>query len=172
MYVGSSNFGGWHIAQAQEEAKARNFMGLISEQSIYNLVTRDIEREVIPAALNYGLGIMPWSPLHGGLLGGILKKQDSKRRLEGRSKEFFDAKRPQIERYEAFCESLGHEPADVALAWLLAQPAVAAPIIGPRTQDQLVRSLQALAVTLSAADLATLDEIFPGYKTSPEDYAW
>ena len=172
LYVGSSNFGGWHIAQAQEEAKARNFMGLISEQSIYNLVTRDIEREVIPAALNYGLGIMPWSPLHGGLLGGILKKQDSKRRLEGRSKEFFDAKRPQIEKYEAFCESLGHEPADVALAWLLAQPAVAAPIIGPRTQDQLVRSLQALAVTLSAADLATLDEIFPGYKTSPEDYAW
>ncbi len=172
LYVGSSNFGGWHIAQAQEEAKARNFMGLISEQSIYNLVTRDIEREVIPAALNYGLGIMPWSPLHGGLLGGILKKQDSKRRLEGRSKEFFDAKRPQIEKYETFCESLGHEPADVALAWLLAQPAVAAPIIGPRTQDQLVRSLQALAVTLSAADLATLDEIFPGYKTSPEDYAW
>ncbi len=172
LYVGSSNFGGWHIAQAQEEAKARNFMGLISEQSIYNLVTRDIEREVIPAALNYGLGIMPWSPLHGGLLGGILKKQDSKRRLEGRSKEFFDAKRPQIEKYEAFCVPLGHEPADVALAWLLAQPAVAAPIIGPRTQDQLVRSLQALAVTLSAADLATLDEIFPGYKTSPEDYAW
>jgi len=172
LYVGSSNFGGWHIAQVQEEAKARNFMGLISEQSIYNLVTRDIEREVIPAALNYGLGIMPWSPLHGGLLGGILKKQDSKRRLEGRSKEFFDAKRPQIEKYEAFCESLGHEPADVALAWLLAQPAVAAPIIGPRTQDQLVRSLKALEVTLSAADLATLDEIFPGYKTSPEDYAW
>ena len=172
LYVGSSNFGGWHIAQAQEEAKARNFMGLISEQSIYNLVTRDIEREVIPAALNYGLGIMPWSPLHGGLLGGILKKQDSKRRLEGRSKEFFDAKRPQIEKYEAFCESLGHEPADVALAWLLAQPAVAAPIIGPRTQDQVVRSLQALAVTLSAADLATLDEIFPGYTTSPADYAW
>jgi len=172
LYVGSSNFGGWHIAQAQETAKARNFMGLISEQSIYNLVTRDIEREVIPAALNYGLGIMPWSPLHGGLLGGILKKQDSKRRLEGRSKEFFDARRPQIEKYEAFCESLGHEPADVALAWLLAQPAVVAPIIGPRTQDQLVRSLKALEVELSTAQLATLDEIFPGYKTSPEDYAW
>ena len=127
---------------------------------------------MIPAALNYGLGIIPWSPLHGGLLGGILKKQDSKRRLEGRSKEFFDAKRPQIEKYEAFCDSLGLEPADVALAWLLAQPAVTAPIIGPRTPEQLTRSLKALDVNLSVSDLATLDEIFPGYKTSPEDYAW
>ena len=172
LYVGSSNFGGWHIAQAQEAAKSRHFMGLISEQSIYNLVTRDIEREVIPAALHYGLGVIPWSPLHGGLLGGFLKKQDSKRRLEGRSKEFFDAKRPQIERYEAFCDSIGHAPADVALGWLLAQPAVTAPIIGPRTLDQLTNSLKALDVNLTAEQLAVLDEIFPGYKTAPEDYAW
>jgi len=172
LYVGSSNFGGWHIAQAQEAAKSRHFMGLVSEQSIYNLVTRDIEREVIPAALHYGLGVIPWSPLHGGLLGGILKKQDSKRRLEGRSKEFFDAKRPQIERYEAFCDSIGHAPADVALGWLLAQPAVTAPIIGPRTQEQLTNSLKALEVNLTAEQLAALNEIFPGYKTAPEDYAW
>ena len=172
LYVGSSNFGGWHIAQAQEAAKSRHFMGLVSEQSIYNLVTRDIEREVIPAALHYGLGVIPWSPLHGGLLGGILKKQDSKRRLEGRSKEFFDAKRPQIERYETFCDSIGHAPADVALGWLLAQPAVTAPIIGPRTQEQLTNSLKALEVNLTEEQLATLNEIFPGYKTAPEDYAW
>jgi len=172
LYVGSSNFGGWHIAQAQEAAKSRHFMGLISEQSIYNLVTRDIEREVIPAALHYGLGVIPWSPLHGGLLGGILKKQDSKRRFEGRSKEFFDAKRPQIERYEAFCDSIGHAPADVALGWLLAQPAVTAPIIGPRTQEQLTNSLKALDVNLTEEQLGSLNEIFPGYKTAPEDYAW
>ena len=172
LYVGSSNFGGWHIAQAQEAAKSRHFMGLVSEQSIYNLVTREIEREVIPAALHYGIGVIPWSPLHGGLLGGILKKQDSMRRLEGRSKEFFDAKRPQIERYEAFCDSIGHAPADVALGWLLAQPAVTAPIIGPRTQEQLTNSLKALEVNLTEEQLATLNEIFPGYKTAPEDYAW
>ena len=110
--------------------------------------------------------------MHGGLLGGILKKQDSKRRLEGRSKEFFEAKRSQIERYEAFCDSSGHAPADVALGWLLAQPAVTAPIIGPRTQDQLTNSLKALEVNLTSENLATLDEIFPGYKTAPEDYAW
>ena len=173
LYVGSSNFGGWHIAQAQAEAKSRNFMGLVSEQSIYNLLTRDIEREVIPAALNYGIGIIPWSPLHGGILGGVLKKErDSSRRLVARSKEALDAQRPQIEAYETFCESLGHEPADVALAWLLAQPAVTAPIIGPRTMEQLSESLKALEVVLTPESLEKLNEIFPGYKTSPEDYAW
>lgn len=173
LYVGSSNFAGWHIAQAQAEAKSRNFMGLVSEQSIYNLLTRDIEREVIPAALNYGIGIIPWSPLHGGILGGVLKKErDSSRRLVARSKEALDAQRPQIEAYEMFCESLGHEPADVALAWLLAQPAVTAPIIGPRTMEQLSESLKALEVVLTPENLEKLNEIFPGYKTSPEDYAW
>ena len=173
LYVGSSNFAGWHIAQAQAEAKSRNFMGLVSEQSIYNLLTRDIEREVIPAALNYGIGIIPWSPLHGGILGGVLKKErDSSRRLVARSKEALDAQRPQIEAYETFCESLGHEPADVALAWLLAQPAVTAPIIGPRTMEQLSESLKALEVVLTPENLEKLNEIFPGYKTSPEDYAW
>jgi len=173
LYVGSSNFAGWNLAQAQAEAKSRNFMGLVSEQSIYNLIVRDIEREVIPAALNLGIGIIPWSPLNGGILGGVIKKErDSSRRLVSRSKEALDARRPQIEAYETFCEGLGHEPADVALAWLLAQPAVTAPIIGPRTMDQLTQSLKALDVHLSADHLAKLDEIFPGYKTAPEDYAW
>jgi aryl-alcohol dehydrogenase-like predicted oxidoreductase len=73
LYVGSSNFAGWHIAQAQEAAKQRNLIGLSSEQSLYNLINRDIELEVIPAAEHYGLGIIPWSPLHGGLLGGVLR---------------------------------------------------------------------------------------------------
>ena len=173
LYVGSSNFGGWHIAQAQSAAQSRHFMGLVSEQSIYNLLTRDIEREVIPAALHYGVGILPWSPLHGGILGGIVKKErDSKRRLEGRSKEALDAHRPRIEAYENYCESIGYEPGDVALAWLIAQPAVTAPIIGPRTMDQLTQSLKALEVNLTSENLIKLDGIFPGYKTSPEDHAW
>jgi aryl-alcohol dehydrogenase-like predicted oxidoreductase len=173
LYVGSSNFAGWNLAQAQGAAASRSFMGLVSEQSIYNLVARDIEREVIPAALHYGLGILPWSPLHGGLLGGVLKKErDGKRRLEGRSKEALDAIRPRVEAYEDFCAQIGKEPGDVALAWLMAQPAVTAPIIGPRTQDHLDSALRALEVELSHEHLEKLNEIFPGYKTAPEDYAW
>jgi aryl-alcohol dehydrogenase-like predicted oxidoreductase len=173
LYVGSSNFGGWHLAQAQAAASARHYTGLISEQSIYNLVVRDIEREVIPAAQNYGIGILPWSPLNGGLLGGVLKKErDGKRRLEGRSKDALDAIRPAVEAYENYCEEIGKEPGEVALAWLLAQPSVTAPIVGPRTQVQLDSALRALEIELTSENLAKLDEIFPGYKTSPEDYAW
>ncbi|HUW87037.1 MAG TPA: aldo/keto reductase [Candidatus Paceibacterota bacterium] len=173
LYVGSSNFGGWHLAQAQEKAAARNFMGLVSEQSIYNLFQRDIEREVIPAALQYGIGILPWSPLHGGLLGGVIKKaSEGSRRLQGRSSEALEANRSKVEAYEDFCAQINQEPGEVALAWLLAQPAVTATIVGPRTQEQFDSALRALNIDLSADDLAKLDEIFPGYKTSPEDYAW
>ncbi|MEP7056121.1 MAG: aldo/keto reductase, partial [Actinomycetota bacterium] len=142
LYTGSSNFGGWHIAKAQERAHARNRLGLTSEQSIYNLLTRDIEREVVPACLDYGLGIIPWSPLHGGLLGGVLRKErEGIRRHEGRALEALEANREAITAYEAFCDELGEQPADVGIAWLLAQPAVTAPIIGPRTIEQLDGSL-------------------------------
>jgi aryl-alcohol dehydrogenase-like predicted oxidoreductase len=173
LYAGSSNFAGWHITQAQERARARNFLGLTSEQSIYNLLTRDIEREVVPACLDYGLGIIPWSPLHGGLLGGVLRKEkEGSRRREGRAAEGLEANREAITKYEDFCDELGEQPADVGIAWLLSRPGVTAPIIGPRTIEQLDGSLRALEITLDDKALATLDEIFPGYKTSPEDYAW
>ena len=173
LYAGSSNFAGWHIATAQAEARRRNFTGLVSEQSIYNLLTRDIELEVIPSAVGNGLGIMPWSPLHGGLLGGVVRKErDGKRRLEGRAAETLATHRGAIERFEDFAEELGHEPGHVGLAWLLHQPAVTAPIIGPRTMDQLDAAVRALDVTLDAEALARLDEIFPGRATAPEDYAW
>jgi aryl-alcohol dehydrogenase-like predicted oxidoreductase len=173
LYAGSSNFAGWHIATAQAEARRRNFTGLISEQSIYNLLTRDIELEVIPAAVSNGLGIIPWSPLQGGLLGGVIRKErDGKRRNEGRSAESLATHRDAIEKYEDFAEELGHEPGDIGLAWLLHQPAVTAPIIGPRTQDQLDAAVRAVDVKLDDAALARLDEIFPGRKTAPEHYAW
>jgi aryl-alcohol dehydrogenase-like predicted oxidoreductase len=173
LYVGSSNFAGWHIAQAQSAAAERHLVGLSSEQSIYNLVTRDIELEVIPAAQYYGLGIIPWSPLHGGLLGGVLQKErEGKRRLEGRAAQTVQDKRPQIEAYETFAAELGHEPGDVALAWLLHQPAVTAPIVGPRIQEQLDAAVRAVDVRLDEKALARLDEIFPGYGTAPEHYAW
>jgi aryl-alcohol dehydrogenase-like predicted oxidoreductase len=173
LYAGSSNFAGWHIATAQAEARRRNYTGLVSEQSIYNLLTRDIELEVIPAAQANGLGIIPWSPLHGGLLGGVLRKErEGKRRLEGRSADALATHRDAIEKYEAFADEIGHEPGDIGLAWLLHQPAVTAPIIGPRTQEQLDAALRALDVSLDTDALAKLDEIFPGHKTAPEDYAW
>jgi aryl-alcohol dehydrogenase-like predicted oxidoreductase len=173
LYTGSSNFAGWHIAQAQAAAAQRNYTGLVSEQSIYNLLIRSIELEVIPAAQSYGVGIIPWSPLQGGLLGGVLRKEsEGVRRLEGRARESLEAHRDQIQQYEDLADELGHPPGDVALAWLLAQPAVTAPIIGPRTQEQLDSALRALDVDLDDKTLTRLDEIFPGHKTAPEDYAW
>jgi aryl-alcohol dehydrogenase-like predicted oxidoreductase len=173
LYVGSSNFAGWHIAQAQAVAAERHFVGLSSEQSLYNLLKRDIELEVIPAAQHYGLGIIPWSPLHGGALGGLLRKQrEGQRRLEGRAAEALENQRSQIEAYENFAAELGEEPGDVALAWLLHQPAVTAPIVGPRTQDQLEAAVRAVGLQLDDKSLARLDGIFPGYQTAPEHYAW
>jgi NDP-hexose 2,3-enoyl reductase len=169
LYVGSSNFAGWHIAAAQEAARQRHFLGLVSEQSIYNLTKRDIELEVLPAAKHYGLGVIPWSPLHSGLLGGVLRKDQEGRR---RAKDTLEAKRDQIQAYEDLCADVGREPGQVALAWLLAQDGVTGPIIGPRTQQQLDDALTALEVTLDDKTLARLDEIWPGHKTAPEDYAW
>jgi aryl-alcohol dehydrogenase-like predicted oxidoreductase len=173
LYSGSSNFAGWHIAQAQEAAARRHSNGLVSEQSIYNLLTRNIELEVIPAARQYGLGLLPWSPLHGGVLGGVLKKErEGVRRTTGRAADTLRTHEDQIRQYEDFADQLGHEPGDVALAWLLHQPAVTAPIVGPRTQDQLDAALRALDVVLDAEELKRLDDIFPGHRTAPEDYAW
>jgi len=173
LYVGSSNFAGWHIAQAQEAAARRNFTGLVSEQSIYNLLVRDIERETLPAAREYGLGVIPWSPLQGGLLGGVIEKtEEGSRRLEGRAKEALEANRPAIEQYEAFAKELGQAPGELALAWLLHQPGVTGPITGPRTMEQLESAVAAVDIHLDQAALDRLDEIFPGHKTSPEGYAW
>ncbi|KQM59523.1 aldo/keto reductase [Agreia sp. Leaf210] len=173
LYAGSSNFAGWHIAQAQEAAKARHFTGLVSEQSIYNLIVRDVEREVLPAAQAYGLGVIPWSPLQGGLLAGVLDKEaDGSRRRDGRAAEALEKLRPQLEQYEAFAAELGHSPAELALAWLLHQPAVTAPITGPRTMNQLDTAIASVDITLDTEALGRLDEIFPGHKTAPEDYAW
>lgn len=172
LYVGSSNFAGWHIAQANEAARRRNFLGLVSEQSIYHLLNRNIELEVIPAAQAYGLGVIPWSPLAGGLLGGVLEKMSEGRRAgEGVQKQL-EANRDKIEAWEALCRDLGEKPADMALAWMLQNPAITAPIIGPRTLDQLDGSLRALEITISDDTNKRLNELFPGKKTAPEDYAW
>lgn len=173
LYVGSSNFAGWQIAQANEAARSRHFMGLVSEQSIYHLNARSIELEVIPAARSYGLGILPWSPLAGGLLGGVLQKNSEGRRASEAIQNRIERHRGQLEAYEALCKELGEHPADVALAWLLANPAVTSPIVGPRTLEQLDTSLRALEIKLEPETLKKLDEIWPGPGgEAPEAYAW
>ena len=172
IYVGSSNFAGWHIAKANEAAKNRHFLGLVSEQSLYNLTDRMIELEVIPAAEGYGLGILPWSPLAGGILGGALEKEAKGRRSSDMAKQRLEKHRPAVEKWEALCKKLGENPADTALSWLLHQKAVTAPIVGPRTMEQLDGNLKSLGIKLSSETLAEIDEIFPGYKTAPEHYAW
>jgi len=173
VYVGSSNFAGWQIAQANATAAARHFLGLVSEQSLYNLSARTVELEVLPACRAHGVGVIPWSPLAGGLLGGALQKAKEGRRASERLQKSVERYRAQLETYEGLCRELGESPADVALAWLLANPAVTAPIIGPRTMEQLTGSLRALEITLSAEQLARLDRIWPGPGgEAPEAYAW
>ncbi|MDN5667266.1 MAG: aldo/keto reductase [Renibacterium salmoninarum] len=174
LYVGSSNFAGWHIAQASEAAASRHFLGLVSEQSIYNLMNRNVELEVLPAARHYGLGVIPWSPLAGGLLGGVLAKgKTAVRGTDDYRKGLLAANRDKIKAFEAFSKELGHHPANVGLAWLLAQDGVTGPIVGPRTVAQLEGSLEALKVRLKKPDLARLNEIFPGPGgPAPEAYAW
>lgn len=173
VYVGSSNFAGWHIARAQELARRRNFLGLVSEQSLYNLTSRTVELEVIPACEAYGLGLIPWSPLGGGLLAGALQKQSEGRRATELIQARIEKHRPQVQAYEDLCRELGHPPAEIALAWLLHRPVVTAPIIGPRTLAQLEDSLQALELKLEPEVLEKLDAIFPGPGgPAPEAYAW
>jgi aryl-alcohol dehydrogenase-like predicted oxidoreductase len=173
LYVGSSNFAGWHIARAQETARSRHFLGLVSEQSLYNLDARTVELEVLPSCQAYGLGVIPWSPLAGGLLGGVLDKMEKGRRASKDLQEEIEKKRPRLEAWEAFCRELGESPANVALAWLLKNPAVTAPIIGPRTLEQLTGPLRALKIRLTQAAMQRLDGIFPGPGgEAPEAYAW
>ncbi len=173
-YVGSSNFAAWDIATACQIARQRNSLGLVSEQSVYSLADRMLELEVLPCCKSYGLGVMPYSPLSGGLLaGGALDKPKEGRRGSPWAKRRLEKIGPQIQRYEALCKEAGAKPAIVALAWVLANPVVTSPIVGPRTMDQLTGSLAALELDMGEEMLAKLDEIWPGPGGSaPEAYAW
>ncbi|GGN59680.1 oxidoreductase [Streptomyces kronopolitis] len=177
VYVGSSNHAGWHLARANETAARRGTYGLVSEQCLYNLAERRAEMEVIPAAEGYGLGVIPWSPLHGGLLGGALRKEregGGARSAVGRSAEALanSTIRARIQSYEDLLDKHGLEPGETALAWLLTRPGVTGPIVGPRTEDQLASALRAVELTLTDELLGSLDEIFPGPGPSPEAFAW
>jgi aryl-alcohol dehydrogenase-like predicted oxidoreductase len=173
LYVGSSNFAGWHIARACETASRRGMLGLVSEQSKYSLMARTVELEVLPACRAYGLGVIPWSPLDGGMLGGVLQKMEKGRRAAENVQKRIEAVRPQLERWENLCKEQNYNPADLALAWLIANPAVTAPIIGPRTMDQLTGSLRALEIKISDEVNESLNSIWPGPGgEAPEAYSW
>jgi NDP-hexose 2,3-enoyl reductase len=173
IYVGSSNFAGWDIATACREASRRGMAGLASEQSVYNLTNRTVELEVIPACRHYGMGFITWSPLAEGLLGGALQKAAAGRRGSEKFTKNLEKHRANVEAYEALCRKIGSPPAEVGLAWLLANPAVTAPIVGPRTVEQLESAVRATDIVLDAGTLAKLDEIFPGPGgEAPAAYAW
>lgn len=173
LYVGSSNFAAWNIVQANSIAAARNFLGLVSEQSIYSLRNRHIELEVIPACEAMGVGVLPWSPIGGGILAGVLGKDAGSRRQRPQLQASVEKLRPQIEAYEALCSELGVRPADLALAWTLANPAVTSSIVGPRTIEQLEQNVAALATGITEETMKRLDEIWPGPGgQAPEAYAW
>lgn len=172
-YIGSSNFAAWNIAEAHFTAESRNFLGLVSEQSIYSLRNRNIELEVIPACERFGLGLIPWSPMGGGILCGILTKKKEGRRTREPLLKAAKKIRPQIEAYEKLCKEIKISPADLALAWVLNNPAVTSPIIGPRTIKQLEGNVKAVKIKLNKDVLNKLDKIWPGPgNQAPEAYAW
>jgi aryl-alcohol dehydrogenase-like predicted oxidoreductase len=174
LYIGSSNFAGWHLARTQERALRRDLLGLLTEQSVYNLMERTVELEVLPACREYGIGLLPYSPLNGGLLAGGSDRADGAGRTSApKARRLLERERPRLAEYERWCAGIGAAPAAVALAWLLHQPAVTAPIVGPRTVEQLDDAFAALKVTLDAGHLAELDALFPGPGgAAPEAYAW
>ena len=173
LYVGSSNFAAWHIVKANCAARERGLLGVVSEQSIYHLNNRTLELEVLPMCESEGVGVLPWSPVGGGLLGGVLKKESAGRRATDFIRSRVEKHRPQIEAYEKLCDEIGEPPAEVALAWLLRHPAVTAPIVGPRTMAHLEDAIRAVDVKLGADVLKKLDGIFPGPGgPAPEAYAW
>ena len=168
IYVGSSNFPGWGIAQTNERRGFQQRLGLVSEQGLYNLFTRHAELEVIPACQGYGVGLLPWSPLAGGLLAGPSSTAGRRQQLEATRGLHSE----QLGAFEAFCADLGADPSTVAISWLLHQSAVASVIIGPSSVAQLEQALTVQSVQLDAASLKKLDEIFPPMGPAPEAYAW
>ena len=169
-YVGSSNFPGWAIAQANERALNQQRMGLVCEQGLYNLIERRAELEVLPACQQYGVGLIPWSPLAGGLLAGGSNAPG--RRQSDAVQEARRTRAEQLQGFEALCADLGETPSNVALAWLLHQPGVTATIIGPGTVDQLTNTLSVPDLMLNAETLDNIDNIFPPCGAAPEAYAW
>jgi aryl-alcohol dehydrogenase-like predicted oxidoreductase len=171
-YVGSSNFAGWDVALAQSAASARHFMGLTSEQSLYNLAVRAVELELIPALRSLGVALIPYSPLHAGLLTGILQAATEGSVSDASVLERVEAHRDQLDAYEGLCRELGATPVAVAVAWLLQNPVVSTTVVGAMTIEELRSDLGALSAQLDPEAVRRLDSIWPGPGEAPQAYAW
>lgn len=181
LYMGTSNFPGWGLAKFQMQAWQRGSMGLVSEQTQYNLLNRIPELEVLPAAQEFGIGVLAYMPLAGGLLTGKLQSTEGSRTHQVENEygvQLSEANR-QFAEFSQLCQEIG-EPANiVAIAWTLMQPAVHSAIVGIRTLQHLDGIERAAELKLSPEVMQRLEEIFsinrgralrPG--PAPEAYAW
>ncbi|WP_279367477.1 aldo/keto reductase [Microbacterium testaceum] len=161
-YIGHSNFSGWRIAEADHAADGVRF---VSAQNQYSLLARAAEREVLPAAARYGLGFLPFFPLHNGLLTGKFTRDggpEGSRIMRQRPHLWRDAPWDALERYQAFCDARGITMLEATFAWFLANPLVASVIAGATSAEQVrANSAAATAWTPSAEDLAEIDGILP-----------
>lgn len=171
-YVGTSNHPAWYMTMGQEMANQRHFFGIVAEEHLYNLLTRQAELEVLPAARKQGIAIMTYSPLAGGRLTRVglanLKKAEAAGSLDEKGKALLC----QLKRYEEFCKDLGVTQEEAGLAWQLRNPYVTCPIIGASEASQIESSCKALDVKMTAEVLKQLDSIFPPVGEAPEAYAW
>ncbi len=160
-YVGTSNFPGWGLAKFQMLAARRGFLGIVSEQGQYNLLNRIPELEVIPAAREFGIGLIPYMPLAGGLLGGKTKSEPGSRTsvVEAEYRMNVEGNR-QLEEFSAVCRKIGEKEPVVAIAWTLANPVTVSAIVGMRSVENLEGVLRAAELTLDAETMHRLDEIF------------
>jgi aryl-alcohol dehydrogenase-like predicted oxidoreductase len=175
-YVGTSTFGAWQIVESLWVSKELGLNRFISEQPPYNILDRRIERELVPMAQTFGIGLVPWSPVAGGLLSGKYRRgqplpPDSRYATENNpvyKERLVERVYEVVDRLEALAQSKDCTTVQLAVAWVLAQPAITSPIIGPRTMQQLEEYLGASSVSLSAADLQVVDELVPpGGMVSP-----
>ena len=166
-YIGASNFDAWHLCEAEWVARTRHLNRFVSVQNYYNLLKREIEREVTPFCETYGVGIIPYFPLESGFLTGKYRRGETPpegARLTGSPRgddlltdDNFDL----LDRLSAFAQERGHTLLDLAIAGLAVQPAVASIIAGATTPEQVVANVAAAKWTLSAAHRDALDEILP-----------
>ena len=181
IYIGTSNFPGWGLAKFQMHAWQRGFIGLVSEQSMYNLLCRYPELEVLPAAREFGIGVIPYMPLAGGLLTGKLQSAAGSRtsQVEREYGITLGSENKQFQEYSALCKEIGEKEHVVAIAWTLANPAISSPIVGIRKVEHLDGLDRAAELELDVETLKRLDEIFSINKgrdlltgPAPEAYSW
>jgi aryl-alcohol dehydrogenase-like predicted oxidoreductase len=180
IYMGTSNFPGWGLVKFQMQALQRGFMGIVSEQTQYNLLNRIPELEVLPAALDFGIGILAYMPLAGGLLTGKKRAADGSRtRSVEQEYKLRLSENPEFAEFSALCRDIGEEEHIVAIAWTLANPAVPSAIVGVRTVEHLDGVERAAELALDQETMERLEQIFdinrgrplqPG--PAPEAYAW